>query len=82
MIENIVHQTNLYSVQKRCSSVNPNKEEIEQFLGIHILSGIVHVPSYKMYWSDATRYEPIADIMSRNRFDTLKSFLHKTTMKI
>jgi hypothetical protein len=29
-----------------------------------------------MYWINATRYGRIADIMSRNRFDALRRFLH------
>ncbi|KAJ8927228.1 hypothetical protein NQ314_020350 [Rhamnusium bicolor] len=34
------------------------------------------MPSYHMYWGEATRYSPIADTMSRNRFDKLRNFLH------
>ena len=34
------------------------------------------MPSKRMYWIQYTRYPLIADIMSRNRFDTLLKYLH------
>ncbi|KAF5281761.1 hypothetical protein FQR65_LT14556 [Abscondita terminalis] len=76
LIDHVVTQTNLYSVEKTGISVNTNKEEIEQFIGCQILSGVVKMPSYRMYWAESSRYSPIADIMSRNRFDKLRNFLH------
>lgn len=76
MIANIVQQTNLYSVQNTGTSINTTYTEICQFIGINIYSGIFRVPSYRMYWSNETRFSPIADIMSRNRFDKLRSTIH------
>ena len=76
LLTNLVDQTNLYSVQKCAVSINTTKDELEQFLGIYILAGIVKMPSYRMYWQNSTRYAPIADVMSRNRFEKLKRFLH------
>ncbi|XP_046389336.1 piggyBac transposable element-derived protein 3-like [Ischnura elegans] len=76
MISDMSKQTNLYSVQKTGSSLNTNSVEMEQFLGINLLSGIVKMPSYRMYWASKTRYSPIADIMPRNRFDKLRNFFH------
>ncbi|KAJ4438316.1 hypothetical protein ANN_14258 [Periplaneta americana] len=34
------------------------------------------MPSYRMYWADATRFSPIADVMVRNRFDKLRTYFH------
>ena len=76
MINNLKHQTNLYSVEKTGSSLNVTADEIEQFIGIHIMTGIVKVPSYRQYWADSTRIATIADVMPRNRFDKLRSFIH------
>ena len=48
------------------------------------MAGIVNMPSYRMYWADTTRLEPIADVMSRNWFDTMRNYLHindNSTMK-
>lgn len=76
IINNIVDQTNLYSVQKKLVSVNTNYNEICNFFGILIISGIVNMPSYRMYWAQETRYPVIADVMSRNRFEKLRTYLH------
>ncbi|XP_039275920.1 piggyBac transposable element-derived protein 3-like [Nilaparvata lugens] len=76
IIENLVVQTNLYSVQKSGASINTNRAEIEQFLGINLLSSIVRMPSYRMYWANETRYSPIADKISRNRYDKLRTYFH------
>ena len=57
---------------------------MEQFLGIHIMAGIVNVPNYRMYWANSTRCDPIADVMSRNWFDTMRNYFHmndNNTMK-
>ncbi|KAK1170655.1 piggyBac transposable element-derived protein 3-like [Acipenser oxyrinchus oxyrinchus] len=34
------------------------------------------MPSYRMYWSDACRFSPIADVMPRNRFGKLRNVVH------
>jgi len=67
VIEKFVEQSDLYYVQKTGRTLNTNKNEMEKFLGIHIMAGIVNMPSNRMYWAD-TRFDPIADVMSRNRF--------------
>ncbi|KAJ8926222.1 hypothetical protein NQ314_021431 [Rhamnusium bicolor] len=76
IINNIVEQTNLYSVQKTGHSVNTSYTEMCQYFGINILSGIIRMPSYRMYWAQETRIPVIADAMSRNRFEKLRSMLH------
>ena len=47
ILNTIVENTNLYSVQKSGTSVNTNKDEILSFIGIHVLMGIVQLPNYK-----------------------------------
>ena len=74
VIENFFEQFNLYCVQKTGRPLNTNKNEMEQFLGIHIMAGIVTMPSYRMYWADSTRFDPIVGVMSRNRFDTMRNY--------
>ncbi|XP_054259863.1 piggyBac transposable element-derived protein 3-like [Macrosteles quadrilineatus] len=49
---------------------------MEQYLGIHMISSIVKMPSYRMYWGEGTRYAPIAEAMSRNRFETIRAYIH------
>lgn len=71
LIALLVEQTNLYSVQTCGKNVQTNNCEIEQFLGILILMGIIKYPSYRMYWAQDTRIQTIADAMSINRFESL-----------
>ncbi|KAJ8983606.1 hypothetical protein NQ317_004244 [Molorchus minor] len=53
-------------------------EEIKCFLGVNILMGIKHLPSYKDYWSsrEELRDHFIASSMSRNRFSWLLGNFH------
>lgn len=76
ILEEMVYHTNLYSTQKTGSSINTTVLEMETFIGIHIYSGIVKMPSYRMYWSDSTRFDVIANAMSRNRFEKLRNNFH------
>lgn len=78
VVKMFVDEMNRYSVQKSggSKSIDTTANEIEQFFGILITSGIVRVPSYRIYWSEGSRYPPIADVMSRNRFDKLRTYLH------
>lgn len=52
----IAEQTNLYSVQKDEKSIATIEDEIQQFLGIHMLMLLVDLPSYMMYWVTETWY--------------------------
>lgn len=76
ILEEMVYHTNLYTTQKTSSSINTTVLEMETFIGIHIYSGIVKMPSYRMYWSDCTRFDIIANAMSRNRFEKLRNNFH------
>lgn len=76
ILENFVQQTNLYSVQQKGNSINTCTSEIEQFLGIHLMMSVVKMPSYRMYWANETRFSPVADKLSRNRFDCLRTYFH------
>ena len=66
----VVEQTNLYSTQITGGSLNTNRDEMEQLLGMHMKLEIVYMPSYPLYWSRKTRYPAVADVMS------LKSLKH------
>lgn len=57
LLSMIVEETNLYSVQVQGTSVNVTVEELEQFLGIEILMGIVKMPAYPDYWTNDLRFE-------------------------
>ena len=74
--EYIADQTNLYAMRKKCTAISTTQGEIEQFIGMQMLMSIVQLPKYEMYWANETRYAAIADVMSRNKYKSLRRFLH------
>lgn len=73
----LVDESNKYAIQK-----DPNKplnltvNELEQFIGILYLMSIVKLPRARLYWSSFLRFPKIADVMSLQRFETIKKYLH------
>ncbi|KAI5629009.1 piggyBac transposable element-derived protein 3-like, partial [Silurus asotus] len=76
VFEHISNQSNLYAVMKNGPELKTTPSEIEQFIGLHILMTVVCMPSYRMYWQTATRYDPIATVMGCKRFDNLRTYIH------
>lgn len=75
----MVEQTNLYATQVIASNSGGrmnrwkpvNKEEMEKFLGIYLLTGIIRFPKLECYWKkDPIFYHPLLHHinMSYNRF--------------
>ena len=71
--EVLAEQTNLYSMQK---TGNTNKKEIKQFIGIQIYITIIALSAYFMCWSQKTRYQPISDLKSINKYRVLRQLFH------
>ena len=76
IITDVVEHTNSYSYQNKQKNINTTEEEIRSLIGVMMKMGIVSLPSYKCYWSQQLRYSPVADVMSRNRFQLLLENLH------
>lgn len=76
IFEIFYEQSTLYAHQKDGIILNSSIEEMEQFIGILLFMGLVKMPAIKMYWAAETRFAAIADIMSRNRFEQLRKYLH------
>jgi hypothetical protein len=72
----IVDMTNLYSVQESGKSINVTKKELEIFIGIEILMGIVKMPAVEDYWCNDLRFESVASSMSLKRYRCIKRYLH------
>ena len=55
-----------------------NAEEIRAYFGFMILMGINRLPEIRDYWStdEALHYAPIADRISRDRFEEITRYLH------
>ncbi|XP_065312923.1 piggyBac transposable element-derived protein 2-like [Gordionus sp. m RMFG-2023] len=76
IINNLVEQTNIYSFQLSGKSTNTNSSEIEKFLGIHLYTGIVELPSIRQYWAIETVIPQISQCMTRNGFLELRKYFH------
>ena len=76
LLETIVDQTNLYSVQKSVKSVDTNVDEMKTLIGMEILMGNIKLPSHRNYWSRSLRFPTIADAMPRNRYELLRRYIH------
>lgn len=77
LLDQIVEQSNLYSVQ-----INPNKplklnkSELEQFFGCVIYMSVFNLPRSRMFWAKNSRVNQVADVMSRDRWEAIKNNLH------
>ena len=77
----IVDETNRYA-QQTLQGTNKvwetDASEIRAYMGFMILMGINKLPEIRDYWSvDPTfRYAPIADRITRDRFEEITRYLH------
>ena len=76
MVQHAVDNTNLYSAQKNGKSITTTTKDMEQVFGMFFHMGIVCMPGTCVYWENETRYGPVADILSRNRFQSLLTLTH------
>ena len=72
----LVNHNNLYSVEKSGVNINTNKDEIEKLLAVQMRMSIVKMRQYEMYWSEATRYEPVTLTLTLKKYKKLREFLH------
>jgi len=49
-------------------------EELLSFIGVHLYMGIDSLPAMRMYWQEGTRHPAVADLLSRNRFESLNRY--------
>ena len=83
-MEYIAYQSNVYATQKDRKVLGTSSGEIEQFIGILLLTGVFPCTYYRLYWANFSRFNMIADVMSRNRFELLLRYIHfndNTNMK-
>lgn len=76
ILTDIVDQTNFYSVQEIGRPIQLTVDELKDFISIHLLMGIVQMPSYLDYWSTKFHYGKVADIMPLKRYQQIRRWLH------
>ena len=79
LMETVVHETNLYSAEKNINKpLNVTEKEMEQWIGLLCFFSIVRLPNTKMHWCRSLYplCDIAGDIMSRDRFEAIKSSFH------
>lgn len=75
IIDLLVEQSNLYAIQQNPSKpLNVDKMEMEQWLGICLHMSLSRLPDTRLHWSGLDK--TAASIMSRDRWEQIKSNLH------
>nr|XP_037284982.1 piggyBac transposable element-derived protein 3-like [Rhipicephalus microplus] len=70
-------QSGIDTVQKNANkALRLTCAELEQFLGATMYMSIYRIPRSHMYWSREMTVEKVAEVMSRDRWQTIKSDLH------
>lgn len=83
LVEKIRDETVTYASEKNINKPLALKvDEIYRFLGVSILSSIIHLPNLRNYWSPTIGVDPIRNSMPVNRFEKIKQFLHFNDNKI
>ena len=73
----LTNQSNLYSVQKNANKpLRITQQEMEQFIGVLLMTGIYSFPQQRFFWMQNTRVQSISSVMSRDRFLQIKNNLH------
>ena len=87
IMDTIVANTNSYAewkinheslIQTRVWPKKLDKDELRAFMGIHILTGLNPVPSYKVLWDESPFLgnEGVKAVMTKTRFEQINRFLH------
>ena len=77
IMQHIVDESNIFSVQKDSTKpLNLNIDELEQFIGTLFYMSMIKVSKVRLYWSARFNFNGISDIISRNRWENIKKFLH------
>ena len=81
LISLIVDETNRYAEQSlrgKNKEWSTDADEIRAYMGFMILMGINQLPEIRDYWStnEYLRYAPIAERISRDRFEEITRYLH------
>lgn len=76
VIDMVVKETNEYSTDTTGKSLNITAAEVEQFIGMYVMMGLIQMPSVTCHFETGSRCDTIADVMSRSRFEGIMGFLH------
>ena len=77
LLDKMCYQSNLYALQKNPTNhLSLTRYELEQWLGISMQMSITKIANTHLHWSSYTLNENISEIMSRKRWENIKSNLY------
>ena len=81
LVSLIVEETNRYArqvLEGTTKQLSTDAKEIRAYFGFMILMGINQLPEIRDYWSTDRNlhYGPVADRISRDRFEEITHYLH------
>lgn len=76
MLKQVTEESKRYYTQKHGKPLSLTVEELTSVLGMFFRMGLVDMHRIRAYWENGSRYEPVAQVMSRNRFESIVSHLH------
>ncbi|GBP47242.1 PiggyBac transposable element-derived protein 2 [Eumeta japonica] len=56
--------------------LNLSEAELRKFISVLIYMSVIKYPNVRLYWSNKVGFEPIKKIMTINRFETIRKYLH------
>ena len=78
LLSDIVHNSNLYALQKGKENLALTKNEMKTFLGINLVMSYLKYPRSRIYWSseEGLRLELIANAMPVIKFEQILRYIH------
>lgn len=75
-LEKVAHCSNLYYLRTTGHELKSSSTEIAKLFSIHLIMGCIPYPRVPMYWRAGMKLGLISDLMTRDRFLTLRNALH------
>ena len=73
----ISYESNKYALhQNPAKPLKLTKNKLELSLGILFTMSVAKMLGIRSYWKQGARFDKIAEVMSKNRFEQIKRFLH------
>lgn len=77
LMKQMLDNTNIYALQNENGRFTPtNLQEIEIFIGLHLIMGCLKFPRISLYWDNTLGISVFQNSMTRNRFYKLRMNLH------
>lgn len=77
LLNKIIEETQLYSVQQNVNTTfRLTKNELKKFLGVIVLTSLIHLPDTRSFWHCILGNNLIQETMSLKQFELIHRYLH------